>query len=333
MKKILLIATGGTIASMATDSGLRPGLSPERLYDLVPELSEMCELHTRQLLNIDSTNIQPEHWMLIAGAIEESYHQYDGFVITHGTDTMAYTAAALTYLIQDPDKPILLTGSQRPLLDPITDARKNLVDSVRLACEDQVGGVYVVFCGAVICGSRARKVKTKSYLAFDSVNYPVAALVDSRHLVRYVDLAPAPGPVRFYHRLLPNVFLLKLIPGIEPDILDYVGEKYEAIVIESYGTGGLPFFNRRNFLEKLESLAQKGRIVVIATQVFSEGSDAELYEVGLRAISQYGLLQTYDMTIEAAVTKLMWLLGKTRDPEQLRQEFYTPVARDILILP
>lgn len=328
MKRILLIATGGTIASVKTENGLKPQLSPEELSRSVPEIKELCEVTSIQLLNIDSTNIQPEHWVLIADTIEKNYLKYDGFVVTHGTDTMSYTTAALTYLIQNPQKPILFTGSQKPLGDPFTDARKNLMDCFRFACQENVKGIYLVFGGQVILGTRARKIKTKSFLAFDSINYPVAAFIDNKRIIRY--FAAEEGKTQFYHKMVPEVFLLKLIPGMSPDILDYIGEHYKAIVIESYGAGGLPFVEQRNFLEKLGSLTEKGCIVVIATQVMLEGSDVELYEVGFRAMSEYNLLQTYDMSVEAVVTKLMWILGETRDFQQVKKKFYTPIAQDIL---
>ena len=328
-KKILLIATGGTIASRETEKGLAPGVSSKDLARSVPETAAFCELEAVQLLNIDSTNIQPEHWLMIVKTIEANFTDYDGFVITHGTDTMAYTAAALSYLIQDPGKPIVLTGSQKPLMDPITDAKKNLVDSLRFACQDGNDGVFLVFSGQAILGTRAKKMKSKSYAAFSSINYPVAAFIDGSRIIRYTHSLSGSAQPRFYHELRPKVFLLKLIPGMEPDILDYVGDRYDAVVIESYGVGGLPFVDQRNFLEKLDNLSKKGCIVVIATQVLQEGSDVGVYEVGNIAMNQYRVLQAYDMTIEAIVAKLMWLLPRTEDFNQLRDAFYTPVAWDI----
>lgn len=330
MKRLLLIATGGTIASAPTAAGLSPAITSEELLKSVPEAAQFCQTDAIQLLNIDSTNIQPEHWLLMVDAIESHFSRYDGFIITHGTDTMAYTAAALSYLIQRPGKPIILTGSQKPLADPVTDARKNLLDSFRFACQTDTAGVFLVFSGQAILGGRAKKMKSKSYAAFSSINYPVAAFIDGPRVIQYTGRLPENGPAVFYHALRPKVFLLKLIPGIEPDILDYVGERYDAIVIESYGAGGLPFVDQRNFLQKLENLTRKGRIVVIATQVMLEGSDLTRYEVGARAAAQYNLLQAYDMTIEAVVTKLMWLLAQGGDFQEIRRGFYTPVANDIL---
>jgi len=330
MKKILLIATGGTIASQETQHGLSPAVSSQFLCDSVPEAAEFCQLDAIQLLNIDSTNIQPEHWLLMVQTIEDNFEQYDGFVITHGTDTMAYTAAALSYLIQTPGKPIILTGSQKPLTDPISDARKNLLDSFRFACQDENSGVYLLFSGQAILGTRAKKVKSKSYAAFSSINYPVAAFIDGNRIVRYVGKQSKKAEVKFYHKLVPKVFVLKLIPGMEPDILDYVAERYDAIVIESYGVGGLPFADSRNFLQKLDNLTKKGRIIVITTQVLQEGSDMEIYEVGNKVMAQYNVLQAYDMTVEAVVTKLMWIMGQTMEMDKIRTLFYSPISYDLL---
>lgn len=330
MKHILFLATGGTIASQPTDSGLSPGLSSEELLAAVPEIARVCQVDADQLLDIDSTNIQPEHWVLIAQAIRAHYNDYDGFVITHGTDTMAYTAAALSYLIQNADKPIVLTGSQKPMGQPASDAAKNLLDAFRFACEDDAGGVYLVFSGTAIIGTRAKKTKSKSFDAFQSINYPVAAYLDAQRIVHYVRTREPGGSVQFYDALCADVFLLKLIPGMDPEILDFIGQRYRAVVIESYGVGGIPFADQRNFLKKLDNLAKHGCKVVIATQVMHEGSDLHLYEVGFKALREHRVLQAYDMTVEAAVTKLMWLLAACPDDAALEKGFYTPTGEDVL---
>ena len=329
LKKILLIATGGTIASQETEEGLAPAVEPDTLLDAVPEIRGFCEPHAVQILNIDSTNLQPENWIQMVRVIRDNYDDYDGFVITHGTDTMAYTASALSYLIQNPDKPIVLTGSQKPIGYGISDARKNLNDSFVLACEDGMAGVYLVFDGKAFFGTRARKIKSKSYDAFESVNHPVAALIYDGRVVRYFEAPVRPGGPVFYEKVRPSVFLLKLIPGMEPDVLEYVGARYDVIVIESYGVGGVPFVDRRNFLLEVEKLASCGKIVVVTTQVLFEGSDVGVYAVGKKALNCPTLLQSYDMTVEAVVTKMMWLLGETRDGEEIRRRFYEPVNRDL----
>ena len=155
MKKILLIGTGGTIASQVTHDGLAPELTTEQLLEHIPGISAICQVDCVQLLNLDSTNILPEHWMLMADCIRKNYHAYDGFVLTHGTDTMAYTAAALSYLIQGSPKPIVLTGAQKPIGFDNTDSKVNLLDAFRCASED-LPGVSIVFNNQVILGTRAR---------------------------------------------------------------------------------------------------------------------------------------------------------------------------------
>jgi len=331
MKQILLIATGGTIAAVQTEDGLSPSISTEEMIAYVPELHSICNLDAVQPLNVDSTNIQPEEWCELAKIIKENYEKYDGFVITHGTDTMAYTAAMLSYLIQKSTKPIVLTGSQKPINLDITDGKMNLRDSVHYACNGNPG-IYIVFNGKVILGTRARKTKTKSYDAFESINFPTAALINGQHITNFYRCAPKNDKPEFYTDLFPNVFLLKLSPGMEPDVLDYISDKYQAIVIESYGTGGIPFADKRNFLKKLKTATEKGKFIVIATQVMLEGSDLGAYEVGSKVL-QYNVLQDYDMTIEAAITKLMWILAATTDYEEVKKLFYKTIHEDILFTP
>lgn len=330
-KNILLIATGGTIASLDTPDGLAPGITSEELMGYVPEIKNYCNVDTIQILNIDSTNIQPEYWVLMTEKIEQYYNKYDGFVISHGTDTMAYTASALSYLIQDLDKPVILTGSQMPINAVITDARKNLLDSFRFAVEKDVKGVYIVFDGKAIIGTRARKIKSKSYSAFESINFPVAAFIDENRIAKYIRSEEVKGSVKFFKNIYPRIFLLKLAPGMEPDVLDYIGEKYEAVVIESYGVGGLPFLDKRNFLEKLGEFTKSGKIVVVATQVMLEGSDMGVYEVGIKALRKYNIIQSYDMTVESAITKLMWIMGKTKNYEEVKKLFYLKINDDLFI--
>lgn len=329
-KNILLIATGGTIASKKTEEGLAPQINSDELLGYVPEIKEFCNVDTLQLLNIDSTNIQPEHWVLMTETIEKNYDKYDGFVISHGTDTMSYTSAALSYLMQNLDKPVIITGAQKPINADITDAKKNLLDSFRFAAEKDVSGVYLVFDGKAIVGTRARKIKSKSYSAFESINFPVAAIIDDNRITKYIRNEKNSTGVKFFKNIYPSIFLLKLAPGMEPDVLDYIGEKYEGVVIESYGVGGLPFQDKRNFLEKLGNLTENGKIIVIATQVMFEGSDMGIYEVGVRALKKFKVLQAYDMTIEAAITKLMWIMSITRDFDEIKNMFYTRINEDSL---
>lgn len=331
MKHILLIATGGTIASKRTEDGLAPLISSEELLSYVPAAKEFCVTDAIQILNLDSTNVHPKHWLTIAKAVEDNYDKYDGFVICHGTDTMAYTAAALSYLIQHSPKPIVITGAQKPIDMEITDAKANLLDSLRFASCDRAHGVSIVFDGEVIAGTRAKKERTKSFNAFSSINYPSIAIIQDDIIVFYINDKPEPGTqVTFYHELDSNVFLLKLIPSMDARILDYIIERYDAVIIESFGVGGLPHYEEEggDFHKAIEKWVERGKTVVMSTQVTREGSNMNVYEVGHTLKQKYNLLETYDMTLEAAVTKLMWILGQTRDSEKIRSLFYQTINHD-----
>lgn len=330
-KRILMIATGGTIASRRSVSGLKPLISSDELLSHVPDVTQFCHVDTLQVLNIDSTNMQPEHWLLIAAAIEEHYDQYDGFVVCHGTDTMAYTAAALSYLIQNSVKPVVITGSQKPIDLEITDAKTNLSDSLRFASCDQAYGVTIVFDGKVIAGTRGKKERTKSYNAFSSINFPYIATIQDGHIIFYLDdKSQQTQPVRFCHELNSRVALLKLIPSMDAGVLDYMAQHYDAVIIESFGVGGIPSHGDGAFHKAIERWVDAGKVVVMTTQVTNEGSNMSVYEIGHTIKQEFGLLEAYDMTLEATVTKLMWILGQTRDPKKVRELFYRTVNRDML---
>ena len=330
MKRILLIATGGTIASRPTEDGLAPQLCAEDILSCVPALRALCRIDALQLLSLDSTNMTPDNWLTIAACVKDNYFRYDGFVITHGTDTMAYTASALSYLIQNSAKPIVLTGSQKSIYDPETDARRNLFDAFLAAQDEALFGVMLVFDGPVICGTRARKTHTKSMNAFSSIDYPDLALLREGRILHYIRTQQPAGLPAFYDRLNPRVFVLRLIPGMNPTVLRLLLDDYDALVIESFGVGGLPCYEQKDFLEAVNAWSAAGKPIVISTQVPHEGSDIAVYQVGARAANLPGVLQAHTMTVESVVTKLMWILPQTSDMERIAQLFYTPVAHDLL---
>ncbi len=326
MKKILLIGTGGTIAAAVTESGLTPELTTEQLLAHLPAISRICEVECFQLLNLDSTNIGPLHWLRMVRCIREHYADYDGFVLTHGTDTMAYTAAALSYLIQGSPKPIVLTGAQKPIGFDSTDSKINLTDAFRCASED-LPGVSIVFNSQVIPGTRARKTRSKSFQAFSSINYPNLGVLRDGVLLRYIRQDCAPEPV-FCETLDTKVALLKLLPGEDRAQADFLLERNDALIIESFGVGGLPAAG--GFQSCVDEWTAAGRTIVLTTQVANEGSDLGVYHVGHALKGHPGVLEAYDMTTEAVTAKLMWILGQTRDWPEIRRLFYTPVAKDIL---
>ena len=316
-KKILLLATGGTIASLLSDHGLKPGLNAEQILSFIPEIKEECDVDALQVCNIDSTNMSPEVWKQIVCAIEAKYLYYDGFVVCHGTDTMAYTSAALSYMIQNSNKPIVITGSQKPISEDSTDARLNLLDSIRYAADDASMGVVLVFNGNVIAGTRAKKTYAHSYNAFSSVNFPALAVIRDRRIIRFISQLPFTEPVRFGHRLDDSIVVLKLIPGTRPELVEYLFAHYDCLVIESFGVGGIPDNLREVFYQQMEHWISRGKIVVIATQVANEGSNMEVYEVGQQVKQDFHLMEAYDMTLEATITKLMYLMGTYGGNNQL----------------
>ena len=328
-KKILLIATGGTIASKYTDDGLSPQISAEELLEYIPAADEFCTIDTIQPFSLDSTNVCASHWLELAKLIEKKYEFYDGFVICHGTDTMAYTAAALSYLIQNNRRPIVITGAQKPIDLAITDARSNLLDSLRFASHDRAHGICIVFGGKVIAGTRAKKEFSKSYNAFSSINYPdIASIHDSRIIFYIDDKDQNTRPLVFYHEMNNRIFLMKLIPGTDGKILDMLASSYDGLIIESFGVGGLPSYESGDFYSSIEKWISMGKTVVMTTQVTQEGSNMSVYEVGQKIKNAFGLIESYDMTMEATVTKLMWILGQTGDSAEIRRLFQTPVQKD-----
>lgn len=330
MKKILMLATGGTIASKDSGQGLTPAITSQEILSYVPAIGQLCQVEAIQLMNLDSTNITPRHWQEMARAVEEHYDQYDGFVITHGTDTMAYTAAALSYLIQYSEKPIVITGSQKSICLENTDARLNLYNSFLYAAADGSHGVSLVFDGKVILGTRARKERTKSFNAFSSVDYPELAVIRDGKLIRYLaELEYRPRPV-FYHEMEERVLLLTLIPGMGADALEALRDRYEAVILQSFGVGGLPGGASGPLARAMESWLEAGKTIVMMTQVPYEGSDMEVYQVGYQVKEKYQLMEAYNMTLEAATAKLMWALGQTRESGQVRQLFEQPVQFDLI---
>ena len=330
MKHILLIATGGTIASRPTENGLAPQLLADDILRCVPALGSLCRIDAVQPMNIDSTNMSPDCWLALADCLRAHYDQYDGFVIAHGTDTMAYTACALSYLVQQSGKPIVLTGAQKSIYVQDTDARRNLYDAFVAAQDDNLAGVYIVFDGRVILGTRARKTRTKSMNAFSSIDYPDVALIRDGRILHYIRQPRPQTPPAFYGRLDASVFVLRLIPGMNPEVLRLLASRFDALVIESFGVGGLPCYEQADFLSAAAAWSSAGKPIVITTQVPHEGSDLAVYQVGARAAAQPGILQAYTMTVEAVVTKLMWILPQTRDLTEITRLFYAPIACDLL---
>ena len=307
MKKILLITTGGTIASRETAHGLRPALSGEDMRTAIGAADAAIEVI--DLLSLDSTNIAPAHWQMIARRVADVRTDYDGFIVTHGTDTMAYTAAALYYMLENIDRPVVLTGSQRPLGRDGSDAEQNLRLAYEAACSN-FAGVCVAFGGRLIHGNAAKKMYSLADDAFRSIG---RAEID-------LSAPSAPSaPFRLHDALDERVAVIRLYPGMKPITIDaHIASGYRGIILEGYGCGSVPGDDaEESFLPSLDRARTRACTIVLTTQCIYDGADLSHYEVGVRA-AQLGALAGGSLPIEALYARLMQRLAETPEGETVK---------------
>ncbi len=319
MKRILMLSTGGTIASEPGEDGLIPKVSGDALMRQLPGLAGICVAECRTILNLDSSNMQPEDWALMAREVFAGLEDgFDGVVITHGTDTMAYSAAALSLMLQSLGKPVIFTGSQLPIGVPDSDAPKNLTDAF-VAATHGPAGVYLVFDGLLIDGRCATKLRSAGFDAFSSVNrLPVGRIEDGRLILDAPAQPQGEGKPSLDCRIDPEVMRFRLFPGFRPGLIAGAGTAgFHGVVIEGFGAGGVPQ-QRRSLLPDLETLAQSGVAVLLATQCLLDGSNPTIYEVGVRA-TRAGAIAAGTLSSEMAVVGLMFALGHSREPGQVAQ--------------
>lgn len=316
MKRILMLTTGGTIASEAGEDGLAPKTTGQQMLQIIPELAEFCEIDCVDLINLDSTNMQPEEWAEMARAAFKGMRDHDGVVITHGTDTMAYSAAALSTMLINPSVPVVLTGSVFPITAEKTDAKKNIRDAFLVAA-GAPAGVYLVFDGRVINGMCATKARSAGLDAFVSVNKPYAGkIIDGKLVLNNAALQDVHGEAELDDRFDPKVLLFKLIPGFEPELLQMAAKLgYRGVILESFGPGGLTYY-RRNLIPAVSELISAGIVVAITTQCLCDGCDMNTYEVGVKALKA-GVVPGGDFTTEALVVRMMAALGRWKDPKDV----------------
>lgn len=329
MKKLLLLSTGGTIASVASDSGLVPKESGEELIKLLGKLP--CEIEVQDILQLDSSNIQPEEWKFIAEKIYANRNDYDGIVVSHGTDTMAYTASMMSFMLQGINIPVVFTGSQVPINVILSDAPDNLRLAFAAAANCRPG-IYLAFSDKVMLGCRSVKVRTTNFNAFESVNVPPIATVTSDGLVFDSQQAKFPHAAQctLNTDIDPHVSLVKLFPGFDPQLLfAMVDHGCKGIVIEGYGLGGMNFI-RRNMVGAIGELIERGIPVIATSQCLYERSDLTKYEVGREALLK-GAISAHDMTSESTITKLMWALGQKMDVHQVATFFDTNVVGEVTL--
>lgn len=319
MKKILMITTGGTIASIPSNNGLIPKISGKDIISLMPELKNICTIDTLELLNIDSSNISKKHYILMLDTLEKNYDNYDGFVITHGTDTMAYSSSMLACAIENLSKPVVFTGSQLPLKAKATDAYRNLYDAF-LAASDNVYGVFLAFNGDIHYGDSVKKVYSENFTGFLSINNKTAGKSDNNKIIwnklyKNHNIKPV-----FNKNISEKVFVLKMIPSLKPDIIDVlINMGYKGIIIEGYGAGGVPTADcENNFIPALQKAIENNVAVVCATQCLYDGVHLDKYPMGIMA-EKYGAISSKNMTLEKTLAKLMIGLGANMGLKELKE--------------
>ena len=321
---ILLIYTGGTIGMRQdpSDQTLKP-FDFSQILQEVPELKKFAlsiEVHTFDPL-IDSSDVEPALWQELASLIEARYEEFDGFVILHGTDTMAYSASALSFMLENLSKPVVFTGSQLPIGAPRTDGKENLISAIEIAAAKDTEGharvpeVSIFFNSKLLRGNRSTKVSSEDFSAFDSPDCP--PLADAGISIRYNDaIIRRPlkweEPLRISTKLDTRVSILKLHPGITPQVMKYFlcGPDIRAAIIETYGSGNAP--TRQWFLDIVKEATAMGKVLMNVTQCQAGTVNMSLYATG-KALEKAGVVSGRDITTEGALAKLFYLMGRSED--------------------
>ncbi len=335
---ILVIYTGGTIGMTKDyETGALKAFDFNKLLERIPELSQLdCSVSTLAFEDpIDSSNMNPEHWVQIAGVIETHYAKYDGFVILHGSDTMSYTASALSFMLENLQKPVVFTGSQLPIGDLRTDAKENMITAIQIASlKNDTGSclreVCLYFEYKLYRANRTTKINAEHFEAFASMNYPPLAesgvhLKINKEYLRKPDLTKA---LKVYKKLDSNICILKLFPGINKDMMTHIlsNPKLKAVVLETYGAGNAPTDSW--FYEVLKAALNRGVYIVNVSQCSGGSVIMGQYETSMH-LKELNLINGKDITTEAAVTKLMFLLGTGVSGASLKTLFETSLRGEI----
>jgi L-asparaginase len=342
-KSVLLIFTGGTI-SMAEDpqTGALKPLEFSRVREFIPEL-KLLDIQIEAFAFdplIDSSDVQPSHWISLAEVIEANYDRFDGFVVLHGTDTMAYSASALSFMLENLSKPVIFTGAQLPIGMLRTDAKENLLTSIEIAASSDDNGIATVhevciyFEDSLFRGNRTTKKNAELFNAFASYNYPplVKVGVHFNFSSAHIHQNRSQTPLIVHKKLDPHIAVLKLFPGITPEVVSAIlhADGLRAVVLESYGAGNAS--RQPWFYDALTEAVNRSVLIVNITQCNVGSVQMGLYETSLN-LQKAGVISGYDLTSEAAVTKLMFLLGEYESIELIRSKMQQPLAGELTLHP
>ena len=318
--KILLIYTGGTIGMIRDkESDTLVPFNISALLSTIPELKTYDYIidHTSILQPIDSSNIDVSNWTEISNIIEQQYKKYNGFVILHGTDTMAYTASALSFMLENLAKPVILTGSQIPIGARRTDAKDNLITSIEIACSNKINDVCIYFENKLYKGNRTIKTNTEDFDAFESPNYPILAEVGRNINYRNNSFKKIKKDLIVHKKLSDNVAIIKLFPGIKIQIIEKILKTVKGVVIESYGAGNAP--TDRKLINLLNKMVEQNKIIINVTQCMYGKVISGEYATS-KPFSNKDIIIGKDITTEAAITKLMFLLSLNLSDEEIKQQ-------------
>ena len=338
---ILIIYTGGTIGMIQNaETGALESFNFDHLLSHVPELKQLTMDIAAITFDppIDSSDMEPELWSRIVTIIEKNYDVYDGFVILHGTDTMSFTASALSFMLEDLMKPVILTGSQLPIGALRTDGKENLITAIEIAAAKNAEGnpmvpeVCVFFHENLMRGNRTTKINSESFGAFGSNNYPNLAKAGTdiqfftRNIRKYV-----PGlKLKAHHEYNSNIVIFSLFPGIQQEVVEKLlsAKELKGIIFRTYGAGNAP--QKRWLVDALTKATAEGKIIINITQCAGGSVHMERYETGLQLL-EAGVISGKDSTVEAAITKLMYLLGKNLPVEEVRRRMSISFAGEISV--
>ena len=334
---ILIVYTGGTLGMDYDENGSLVPCDFERVVARIPVLKELNINLSVISFNppIDSSNVKTDHWVQIGQTIKDNYAAFDGFIVLHGTDTMAYSASALSFMLQGLNKPVIFTGAQLPIASPRSDGRENFVTALEIAADRREGipvvsEVCIFFNHLLLRGNRSKKVESHHFDAFESENYPALAEAGIVIDYNYTALKAYDPTARliFYPELKDDIVILKLFPGINQKAVSHIlsTPSVKGVIMESYGSGNVP--HQPWFLSMLEDAVNKDVVVLNVSQCNGGNVIQGKYEAS-SALNRIGIIRGRDLTTEAATTKMMHLFGRSTDPQEIKRNLTTAISGEM----